>query len=259
MTDLKGRCGVIAGVANKWSIAWGVARTIHDAGGRLVLPYLGDRELAGVKKLVEGEGWDDVVIPPTACNVGEDEQIAGLFDFVRDEVGSIDFFAHCIAFAPRDSLQGDYSDTSREAFQIALDVSAFSFISMTRAAAEVMENGGAAIAMTYMASERVFPSYNVMGTAKAALEHAVRQLASELGPRNIRVNAVSPGPINTTSARGVQGFSDFLHRYQERAPLRRNITQEEVGQTSLFLLSDMSSGITGEVIHVDGGYNIMGT
>ena len=257
--DLTGKVAVVASVANKWSIAWGIAHALHSAGAKLVLPYVGDRERGSIGKLTAQEGWgDEVIIPPEACNVDEDDQIRGLFDFVEREVGRVDCFAHCIAFAPREALQGAFMETSREAFQIALDISAYSFVAMTRAAAALMTDGGSILTLTYMASEKVFPSYNVMGSAKAALEHAVRQLAYELGPRRIRVNALSAGPISTVSARGVKGFTEFLRLYQDRAPLRRNITQEEVGKAGLFLLSDLSSGVTGEVLHVDGGYNIVG-
>lgn len=256
--DLSGKIGVVTGVANKWSIAWAIASHLRQAGAHLVLPYLSDREKRGIEKLLESEGWDDVVLPPHPCNASEDDDIAQLFEFVGDEVGCIDAFVHSIAFAPAGALAGAYADTSREAFRIALDVSAFSFVSMTRAASGLMNDGGSVICLTFMASERVFPSYNVMGTAKAALEHATRQLANEFGPQNIRVNAVSPGPISTVSARGVAGFGDFQKIYQDRAPLRRTITQDEVGKVGLFLLSDMASGITGEVVHVDGGFNIVG-
>lgn len=256
--DLSGKVALVAGVANKWSIAWAVARTLHGAGAKLVLPYLSDREKGGIAKLIDAEGIQDVVLPPSACNVGDDDQVRALFEFVGNEVKRVDCFAHCIAFAPRDALQGAYSATSREAFRVALDISAYSLVAMTHAAAGLMVDGGSVVTMSYMASEKVFPSYNVMGTAKAALEHAVRQLAAELGEKGIRVNALSPGPISTVSARGVRGFGDFLDAYEKRAPLKRNVTQDEVGNAALFLLSGMASGITGEVIHVDAGYNIMG-
>lgn len=256
--DLSGKVGVVTGVANKWSIAWAIAHVLHKAGARLVLPYLSEREQRGLEKLVAGEGWEDVVVPPEPCNAGEDADIQRMFEFVGQEAGRLDFFAHCIAFAPTEALQGEYKETSREAFRIALDISAYSFVVMSRAAAALMSEGGSMITLTFMASEKVFPAYNVMGTAKAALEHAVRQLAFELGPKEIRVNAISPGPISTVSARGVQGFGDFQQMYRDRAPLGRNISQEEVGKAALFLLSDLGSGVTGEVVHVDGGYNIMG-
>ncbi len=256
--DLSGKVGVVAGVANKWSIAWAIAQALHEAGARLVLPYLSEREQRGIEKLVEGAGWGGAVVPPEPCNAGKDADIQRLFAFVGQEVGRVDCFAHCIAFAPTEALRGEYQETSREAFRIALDISAYSFVAMSRAAAALMSEGGSVVTLTFMASEKVFPSYNVMGTAKAALEHSVRQLASELGPNNVRVNAVSAGPISTVSARGVQGFGDFQQMYRDRAPLRRNISQEEVGKAALFLLSDLGSGVTGEVVHVDGGYNIMG-
>lgn len=256
--DMKGKTALVAGVANKWSIAWGIAQALRQAGAHLVLSYLSDREKDGIVKLLGEEGLDDVTLPPEPCNVGDDDAVQGLFDYIRDERGDLSAFAHCIAFAPREALQGAFKDTSREAFRIALDVSAYSFVAMARAASELMAEGGSIVTLTYMASERVIPSYNVMGSAKAALEHATRQLAYELGPENVRVNAVSAGPIATVSARGVSGFTDFLETYRARAPLRRNVTQEEVGRSALYLLSDLSSGVTGEVLHVDGGYNIMG-
>ena len=256
--DLSGKVGMVAGVANRWSIAWGIAQILHAAGARLVLPYLSPRERGGIEKLIAGQGWEDVVLPPSPCNAGDDAQIRELFDFVGEETGRLDCFAHCIAFAPTEALRDAFKETSREAFRIALDISAYSFVAMSRYAAERMSEGGSITSLTFMASEKVFPSYNVMGSAKAALEHAVRQLAFELGPDGIRVNAISAGPVSTVYARGVQGFGSFLQTYQDRAPLKRNVTQEELGKAALFLLSDLSSGITGEILHVDAGYNIMG-
>lgn len=256
--DLSGKTALVSGVANKWSIAWGIAQCLREAGAHLVLSYLSEREKAGIEKLLGEEHVDDVTLPPEPCNVGDDDQVQRLFDFIRDEHGGLAAFAHCIAFAPKEALQGAFLDTPRDAFRIALDVSAYSFVAMARAASGLMSEGGSMITLTYMASERVIPSYNVMGSAKAALEHVTRQMAYELGPKNIRVNAVSAGPIATVSARGVSGFSDFLETYRARAPLRRNVTQEEVGRSALYLLSDLASGVTGEVLHVDGGYNIMG-
>ncbi len=256
--DLDGRAAAVAGVSNKWSIAWAIAQILHDAGAQLVLPYLSERERGGIQKLVADAGWDDVIMPPDPCNVADDEQIGELFEFVGNEVDRLACFAHCIAFAPRDALQGAFSETSREAFRVALDISAFSLVAMTREAAPLMTQGGSVITLSFMAAEKVFPSYNVMGTAKAALEHAVRQLAAELGPKKIRVNAISPGPISTVSARGIKGFGDFLDIYRDRAPMGRNITQDEVGKAALFFLSDLSSGITGTILHVDGGYHVMG-
>jgi len=255
---MSGKTAVVAGVANKWSIAWGIAPVLHQAGYQLVLPYLSDREKSGIEKLVSSAGLDNVVIPPDPCNASNDDDIDRLFSFVKESTGRVDAFAHCMAFAPPEALQGDFSATSREAYRIAMDISAYSFVAMTQRASELMTDGGGVVTMTFMASEKVFPHYNVMGSAKAALEHAVRQLAFELGPKNIRVNTISAGPISTVSARGVSGFLDFLDTYKERAPLRRGVTQEEVGKTALYLLSDMASGVTGEVIHVDAGYNVMG-
>jgi enoyl-[acyl-carrier protein] reductase I len=255
--DLSGKVAVVASVANKWSIAWGIAKVLHEAGCTLVLPYLGEREKKGIEKLLSSEGVE-ALVPPDPCNASNDEDVDRLFSFVSESAGRLDAFAHCMAFAPKEALQGAFADTTREAYHIAMDVSAYSFVSMTKAASNLMTDGGSAITLTFMASEKVFPHYNVMGSAKAALEHAVRQLAYELGPKNVRVNAVSAGPISTVSARGVAGFLDFLDTYKEKAPLHRGVTQKEVGKTALFLLSELGSGVTGEVVHVDGGYNIMG-
>ncbi|MFQ5550944.1 MAG: enoyl-ACP reductase [Gemmatimonadales bacterium] len=256
MITLEDKTVVVTGVANQWSIAWAVAQACRAAGATVVLPYLSERELKGIRKLVGSSGG--YVTPPAACDASNDEHLDSLFAYLRDEFTEIHALAHSIAFAPPEALRGAYADTTRDDFKVALEVSAYSLIALTRRAAELMTVGGSVVTMSFMASQRAFRSYNVMGTAKAALEQAVRQLAFEMGPRNIRVNTISPGPINTVSARGVKGFSDFLKIYEERAPLRRAVTQQEVGNVALFLFSDLASGVTGEVVHVDAGYNIVG-
>ena len=198
---------------------------------------------------------DDTLLLP--CDATSDEEIANVFQKLKQEFGDISFLIHSIAFANRDDLSGRFSDTDRQGWQIALEVSAYSLLPLMRHAAPLMTEGGSVVAMTFDASQRVYPGYNVMGTAKAALENSVRQLASEFGPANIRVNAISAGPVETLAARGITGFRDMQHVHSEKAPLQRNITVEEVAQTALFLCSGLSSGITGAVIPVDGGYHIM--
>ncbi len=256
--DLKGKVGLVTGVGNKWSLGWAIAQILHSAGMLLVFGYSRQRSRKAIEKLLTESGWDNVVLPDVIYDAEDDTQIERLFNFVEDEVGALHAFLHSIAFAPPEALQGEFGDTSREAFRTALNVSTFSFLKMSRCASELMVDGGSILTLSFLASQRVFPHYNVMGTAKAALEHSVRQLAFELGPRNIRVNTISAGPISTASARGVKGFGGFHHSYAENAPLRRNVSQEEVGKAALFLLSDLSSGVTGEVLHVDGGYNVLG-
>jgi enoyl-[acyl-carrier protein] reductase I len=252
--DLSNKTGVVFGVANHRSIAWHIAQAAHAAGARLFLTYQNERLRAGVQTLADGL---DGNVELLECDVAEDEQIASTLNAVGQS-GPIDFVVHSIAFANRDDLGGDFSETGRGGFNIALEVSAYSLIPITRYAAPHMSRGGSIIAMTFQASDRVFPGYNVMGTAKAALENEVRQLAYELGGKEIRVNALSPGPLDTLSSRAIHGYVDMKRVQAERSPLRRNITHEEVGKAALFLLSDLSSGITGIVLPVDGGYHIAG-
>lgn len=253
--DLTDKVGLVLGVANERSIAWAIARSLDQAGASLALTYQNDR----VKPYVEGLATQlrqTVVIP---CDVREDEQIAALFARLKDEWGRLDFLVHSIAFAPAAELGGEFVATSRAGFHEALEVSAYSLIPLARGAAELMPGrGGAMVALTFQASERVFPGYNVMGTAKAALEHIVRQLAYELGPRGVRVCGLSSGPLRTLAARGIPGFPEMLKSHEGRAPLKRNVTHDEVAKAALFLVSDLASGITGEVLHVDAGYHIMG-
>ena len=251
--DLHGQHGVVFGVANHRSIAWAIAQTLHDAGADLALVYQNERLKERVAKLTEG--WDNVTL--LECDVSSDEQIAGVFAEAQRQFETLSFVIHSIAFANRDELEGEFSKTSRQGFQDALEISAYSLIPIVRYAAPLMDRGGSIVTLTFNASERVYPGYNVMGTAKAALENEVRQLAAELGERNIRVNALSPGPLDTLAARGIHGFLDMKHIHAERSPLKRNITQEEVAKAALFLCSDLSSGITGTVLPVDAGYHIM--
>lgn len=254
--NLSGKYGLILGVANKRSIAWAIAQQLSQAGARLALTYQDDRLKPKVAELA-GQLPDTLLLP---CDVSDDTQIESVFAQIEKSFGRLDYLVHSVAFAPRAELEGAFVDTSRAGFRTALEVSAYSLLPLARGAQPLMEraDGGSLIAMTYLAAERAVPKYNVMGTAKAALEQIIRQLAYELGPANIRANGISAGPLNTLAARGIGGFSDILKLYPERAPLKRNITQQEVAQTALFLLSGLSSGITGEVVYVDAGYHIMG-
>jgi enoyl-[acyl-carrier protein] reductase I len=252
---LKNKNGIIFGVANKRSIAWATAQALHGAGARLAFTYQGER----LKENVEGLTADSM--PGSlllSCDVTNQDEVDQTFKLVGEEFGRLDFLIHSIAFAPREALDGEYLDTSREAFLKALEISAYSLPQLARAAAPLMTDGGSIVCMSYYGAEKVVAGYNVMGVAKAALESSTRYLANDLGPRNIRVNAISAGPIQTLSARGVSDFSTMLKHHAARAPLRRNVAPSEVGNTALFLCSSMSSGITGEVIYVDCGYNVMG-
>ena len=253
---LRGKTGIIFGVANKRSIAWAIAQSLSGAGMRLVFTYQGERLKESVESLTSGiEGA--LLLP---CDVTDDGQIASVFSRVESEVGSLHALVHSIGFAPKEDLEGEFLQTSRDGFRIAHDISAYSLVAVTRAAAPLMEKsgGGSVIALTYYGSEKAVEGYNVMGVAKASLEATVRYLASNLGPRGIRVNAISAGPVNTLAARGIRGFTTMLKHHAEKAPLRRNVELEEIGNTALFLASKMSSGITGEIMFVDGGYNIVG-
>ena len=251
--DLTGRNAVIFGVANDRSIAWAIARTLADAGARIALTYQNDRLRSRVERLADTL-QDPVLIE---CDASDDDQIQGVFDTIGDQMGSLSILVHSIAFANRDDLAGRLADTGRDGFRTALEISAFTLLPMVRHAAPLMTDGGSVIAMTFHASSRVYPGYNIMGTAKAALEHEVRQLAYEYGGSNIRVNAISAGPVDTLAARGISGFLDMRRAHAEKAPLGRNITADEVAQTALFLCSDLSSGVTGTILPVDAGYHIM--
>jgi len=252
---LKDKRGIIFGVANKRSIAWATAQALHQAGARLAFTYQGERLKDNVEVLTNASMPDSLLI---ACDVTKQEEVDEAFKQVGAEFERLDFLIHSIAFAPREALEGDYLKTDRDAFITALEISAYSLTQLARAAAPLMTEGGSIVTMTFHGAEKVYQGYNVMGVAKAALESSVRYLAADLGPQNIRVNAISAGPIQTLSARGVSGLSTMMKHHAERAPLRRNVEASEVGNAAAFLCSSLSSGITGETIYVDCGYHIMG-
>ena len=253
--DLEGKAGVIFGVANHRSIAWSIAQILHDAGARLAVAYQNERVRDTVSKLVEP--WGDAVL--VECDVSEDENVDKAYDQIGNEMDGLDLIVHSIAYADKNDLGGPFMNTGREGFRMALDVSAYSLIPIARHGIPLMGSGGGTIlAMTFQASERVFPGYNVMGTAKAALENEVKQLASDLGEKNVRVNAISAGPLDTLSSRVISNYRDMKRIHAERSPMGRNITVDEVAKTALYLSSDLSSGVTGQIIHVDTGYSIMG-
>jgi enoyl-[acyl-carrier protein] reductase I len=254
--SLDGKTGIVLGVANKRSIAWAIAQALAGAGMRLAFTYQGERLRENVEELATT--LPGSVLYP--CDVGVDDEIAAVFAGVERDLGRLDALVHSIAFARKEDLEGAFVDTAREGFRVAHDVSAYSLVALTRAAAPLMarSGGGAVIALTYYGAEKVAAGYNVMGVAKASLEASVRYLAADLGPRGIRVNAISAGPVNTLAARGIRGFTAILTHHAQKAPLRRNVELREIGDTALFLASPMSSGITGEVIHVDCGYFVMG-
>jgi len=251
---LEGRRGLVLGIANKRSIAWGIAQAAHREGARLAVTYQGERLEENVRELAR-ELRDPLVLP---CDVGKDEDVKGLAKAVREGLGGLDFVVHAVAFALREELDGEFVNTSREGYRLAQDVSSYSLTALARETAPLMEGGGSIVTLSYLGGERVVPHYNVMGVAKAALEMSVRYLAADLGPRGIRVNAISAGPIKTIAASGVHGLSKMIEYHRRHAPLRRATEQEEVGDAALFLISSLSRGITGEVIHVDGGFHVMG-
>lgn len=256
MPDLRGKTGLIVGVANKRSIAWAIAQAAAASGARLALSYQGERLGENVRELAQ-ELQDPLLLP---LDVTSDEQIAETFAALDREFGGLDFLVHGAAFAPRDELSKPFLETSREGFRIALDVSSYSLVALARGAMPLMERrgGGSIVTLTYLGSERVFPNYNVMGVAKAALECSVRYLASELGEKGIRVNAISAGPIKTLAASGISGFSSILQHYRDRAPLRRTVETSEVADAAMFLLGDSGRAVTAEVLMVDAGYHVMG-
>jgi enoyl-[acyl-carrier protein] reductase I len=254
--SLKGRTYVVMGVANKRSIAWGIARSLHAAGARLIFTYAGERFEKEVRSLVDTlENENSLLLP---CDVTKDEEIIQCFQQIKEQVGVIHGVAHCIAFANKEDLSGEYMKVSREGFLLAHNISAYSLTAVAREAKELMTEGGSIVTLTYLGGERVVQNYNIMGVAKASLDASVKYLANDLGKYGIRVNAISAGPIRTLSAKGISDFNSILKQIEERAPLRRTTTQEEVGDTALFLFSDLSRGITGEIIHVDSGYHILG-
>jgi enoyl-[acyl-carrier protein] reductase I len=252
---LEGKTGLVMGVANKRSIAWGIANAANKAGARLVLTYQNERLGENVQDLAPQLNNPLLV----QCDVASDEQITALMGKIREEVGHLDFIVHALAYAPREALEGMYADTKREDFRIALDVSAYSLVAVSRAALPLMKDRQAGIVtLTYLGSERVVQNYNVMGVAKAALEASVRYLANDLGPHGVRVNAVSAGPVKTLASSAIGGISNMIRLHAERAPLRKAVDIDEVGDAALFLISPLSRGISGEVIYVDGGYHILG-
>jgi enoyl-[acyl-carrier protein] reductase I len=254
MIDLAGKTAVVFGLANKRSIAWGIAQKLHEAGATLAICYQNDRMKLEAQSLIDelsgASGFQ--------CDVSNDDEIETLFAALKAKYGKLDILVHAVAFAPAAELRGEFIDTTREGFRIAHDVSVYSLIAVTRAAAPLMTEGGSILTLSFYAAEKVVPHYNVMAVAKAALESTVRYLAFNLGSRNIRVNAISAGPIKTLAARGVGDLGDMLKSHADRAPLHRNVDQNEVGGAALFLASDLSSAITGEIMYVDCGYNIMG-
>jgi enoyl-[acyl-carrier protein] reductase I len=255
--DLSGKTALVTGIANNRSIAWGIAQKLHEAGAKLGVTYLPDDRDRNKGKVAELTAplSPSFLLP---CNVQDDSQVDALFTNIAEKWEKIDILVHCLAFANKEDLSGDFSDTSRAGFQLALDVSAYSLIHLCRAAKPMMTNGGSVITLSYIGGVKVVPNYNVMGIAKAALEMNVRYLASDLGPNNIRVNAISAGPIRTLASAAIGDFHKMLHHYEETAPLRRLVTPEDVGNVATFLSSDLSSAVTGQIIYVDAGYEIMG-
>lgn len=253
---LKGKKGIVFGVANKRSIAWGIAKALANHGAQLAFAYQGERIKESVEELSKTLSTPSPLYP---CDVTKDEDIKNVFDQVGKDFGSLQFLVHCIAFANKEDLDGRTVDTKREGFKLALDVSAYSLVALSKAAEPLLEKeGGSIVALTYLGADKVIPNYNVMGLAKASLESAVRYLAYDLGKKKIRVNGISAGPISTLAARGISGFTTMLENHRNRAPLGRNVELEEVGNTAFFLASPLSTGITGEILYVDCGYRIMG-
>ncbi|MFW6182453.1 MAG: enoyl-ACP reductase FabI [Chloroflexota bacterium] len=254
MNLLEGKKALVFGVANHRSIAWGIAQALHAHGAEVGLSYGLPQLERRVQPLAESLGIDFV----KKCDVTDQDEIDALFDQATAHFGSLDILVHSIAYAPRNELTGRFVNASREGFGLAMEISVYSLVALTRAALPLMAEGGSVLTMSYYGAEKAVPNYNVMGVAKAALEASVRYLAAELGPDGVRVNAISAGPIKTLSAAGVSGFRKMLRYVEERAPLRRNVDQDEVGQTAMWLCSDLSSGVTGEIVYVDAGYHILG-
>lgn len=252
---LQGKNIVVMGVANQRSIAWGIAKSIHRQGANLIFTNRQERSYEKLKKLADKHEMDALYV---TCDVAVDESIVQAFEQIKNEVGTIHGVVHSIAFANRDELQGEYAATSRDGFLLAQEISAYSLVAVTREARKLMTDGGSIVTQTYLGAEKVIKNYNVMGVAKASLEASVRYLAEDVGKDNIRVNAISAGPIRTLSAKGVSGLNEIHNVIEEKAPLRRNVDQDQVGDATMFLLSDLARGITGEVIHVDSGYHIIG-
>jgi len=252
---LDGKTGIVFGVANKRSIAWAIAQAWAREGAKLAFTYQGERLKDNVEELAGTFGADTLILP---CDVTKDEDIANVFKTVGEKFGKLNLLLHSVAYAPKEALEGEFVNTSREAYRVAHDVSAYSLVALSRAAALLMTDGGSIVAMSYYGAEKVVPHYNVMGVAKASLEASTRYLAYDLGPKKIRVNCISAGPVQTLAARGIAGFGDMMKHYEAHAPLKRSCTTDELGQTGAFLASDGAASITGQVIYVDGGYQIMG-
>ena len=255
MSSLAGKLGIVFGVANKRSIAWAIAQAWHRVGAQLAFTYQGERLKENVEELAGTFGADTLILP---CDVSKDEEIAAVFKTVGERFGKLHLLLHSVAFAPKESLEGEFINTSREAFRVAHDVSAYSLVALARSAAPLMTEGGSIVAMTYYGAQKVVPRYNVMGVAKAALEASARYLAYDLGPKKIRVNCISARPVNTLAARGISGFGEMLKHYESRAALKRNVLPDELGATGVFLAGDGAAAITGQVLYVDCGYQIMG-
>lgn len=254
MSLLAGKTALVFGVANDHSIAWGIAKAMHEQGARVGFSYAVESLARRVRPLAESIGSTFV----EQCDVGDDAQIKDVFDKAADAFGTIDILVHAIAYAGREELSRPYTETSREGFRVTMDISVYSFTALARAAAPLMKDGGSMLTMTYYGAQKVTTNYNVMGVAKAALEASVRYLAADLGPRGIRVNAISAGPVRTLSAAGVAGFKRLYREFADMAPLRRNITNEDVGGAAVWLASNLAQAVTGEIVYVDSGYNIMG-
>jgi enoyl-[acyl-carrier protein] reductase I len=255
MPLLEGKTGIVFGVANKRSIAWAIAQAWAREGAKLAFTFQGERVKENVVELAGTFGADTLILP---CDVTKDDEIANVFKTVGEKFGKLNLLLHSVAYAPKDALEGEFVNTSREAFRVAHDVSAYSIVALARAAVPLMTDGGSIVAMSYYGAEKVVPHYNVMGVAKAALEASTRYLAYDLGPKKIRVNCISAGPVNTLAARGISGFQEMLKHYEAHSPLKRNVLPEELGATGAFLASDGAAAITGQVLYVDSGYQIMG-
>ena len=255
MSLLTGKTGIVFGVANKRSIAWAIAQAWAREGAKLAFTYQGERLKDNVEELAGTFGSDTLILP---CDVTKDEEVDAFFDKVQGITSKVDLLLHSIAFAPKEALEGEFLNTTREAYLTAHNISAYSLVHLSRKAAPLMTDGGSIIAMSYYGAEKVVPHYNVMGVAKASLEASTRYLAYDLGPKKIRVNCISAGPVQTLAARGIAGFSDMMKHYEAHAPLKRSCTTEELGASGVFLASDGAASITGQVIYVDGGYQIMG-
>lgn len=255
MSLLAGKIGIVFGVANKRSIAWAIAQAWAKAGATLAFTYQGERLKENVEELVATFGPDTLLMP---CDVTKDADIDAVFAQVKEKFGKLDLLLHSVAFAPKEALEGRFVNTSRDAFKTAHDISAYSLVALARGAAPLMTDGGSIVAMSYYGAEKVVPHYNVMGVAKAALEASTRYLAYDLGKQKIRVNCISAGPVNTLAARGISGFSTMLKHYEEHSPLKRNVLPDELGATGVFLASEGAAAITGQVLYVDCGYQIMG-